>query len=300
MDNITIEAILNTFESDQTLEIETGLLRRMSVIDLIEFAEWHGRTHSPSTDFALIDLRLFNFKKHLLAINDRLFDRLRTQIRAGAVTPEALRREFNQYTAYRADHQGLGHIGPDALDILFDGIVELELYPRYTPATDPDMIPYVPTPARAILDVVDIAPLKPEDVFYDLGSGLGRVVILANLISGARAKGVEFNSDLHRYACECADRLALTNVEFINADAQKVDYSDGTVFFMYAPFAGELMHAVLRQLQQAAQHHPIKICTFGPCNSAIAEQPWLRGNADGIYNTNAVNIFASVTSNRAE
>ena len=300
MDITTIESILNTFENDQTLEIEPSLIRRLSVIDLIDFAEGHSRAYSPHTDYTAIDQRLADFKKKLIAINTRVFDRLRTQIREGGVTPDALRREFNRYTDYSADQKGVNHVGPDALDALFDGILELEPYPRYTPAPNPDMIPYYPTPARAILDMVDNASLKSDDVFYDLGSGAGRVVILVNLASGAKAKGVEFNPDLHRYACGYAGKLGLTNVEFINADAQKVDYSDGTAFFMYTPFTGELMQAVLRQLWQTAQKHPIKVCAFGPCTSTLADQSWLSSHAENVYNANAITIFFSLPRNGTE
>jgi hypothetical protein len=300
MDIATLESILSTFENDPTLEIETNLIRRLSVIDLIEFAEGHNRAYSPHTDFAAVDGRLADFKKKLLTINARIFDRLRIQIREGAVTPEALRREFDRYTDYSAEQKGTKHVGSDALDALFDAVLELDPYPRYTPPTEPNMVVYYPTPARAVLDMVDNAVLKPDDVFYDLGSGVGRVVILVNLASGAKAKGVEFNPDLHQYACDYADKLGLTDVEFINADAQKVDYSDGTVFFMYTPFTGELMQAVLRQLWQTAQKHPIKVCAFGPCTSTLADQKWLRSDAENVYNANAITIFHSLPRDGTE
>jgi hypothetical protein len=36
------------------------------------------------------------------------------------------------------------------------------------------------------------SPITQADVFFDLGSGLGQVPILVNLLSGAAAKGMEF------------------------------------------------------------------------------------------------------------
>jgi hypothetical protein len=293
MDLETIAAILTTFETDQSLEIETNLIRRLNVLDLIDLAERHSRPFTRRADLTPIQQRLADFKTKLLTINANVFDRLRTQIRAGTITPETLRHEFKRYTNYAPERKNPPHLGHDALDALVDGILQLEPYPHYMPASNPDMIPYQPTPARAVLELMDKVNLRPADVVYDLGSGMGRVVIAAHLISGARAKGVEFNPDLHRYASGCAQNLGLTRVEFINADAQTIDYSDGTVFFMYAPFTGALMQAVLDRLRQTAQQHPIRICALGPCTSMIVDQKWLSSEAEDVYDVNSIIVFSS-------
>jgi len=49
-----------------------------------------------------------------------------------------------------------------------------------------EMIAYRPTPAHAILELIKDANLCQDDVFCDLGSGLGHVVMLVALLSGAR------------------------------------------------------------------------------------------------------------------
>src|SRR5690242_12145414 len=49
---------------------------------------------------------------------------------------------------------------------------------------------------RALLDV----PVTRDDVVVDLGAGLGKVVLLARLLTGAKARGVEIQPGLVRRA----------------------------------------------------------------------------------------------------
>jgi predicted RNA methylase len=144
-----------------------------------------------------------------------------------------------------------------------------------------------------VLEAVDKLNLKPDDVFYDLGSGLGRVVILANLLSGAQARGIEINPVLDEHAREFANRLALPMVTFIKADVREVDFSDGTVFFMYTPFTGEIMDTVLEKLHRQSLKHPLRIATYGPCTMSVSQQEWLHTEAVDINNPFDPVIFHS-------
>jgi hypothetical protein len=69
----------------------------------------------------------------------------------------------------------------------------------------------------------------------------------------------------------------------VNLDAREADYAGGTVFFMFTPFVGSMLQAVLDRLYREAKRRPIRVCTFGPCTLEVAKQPWLKsmdGNAD--------------------
>jgi SAM-dependent methyltransferase len=148
------------------------------------------------------------------------------------------------------------------------------------------MVYYQPTPARIILELVEKANLTGKDVFYDLGSGLGQVPILVNLLSEAQAKGIEFEPAYCDYARACAAELNLSRVEFINVDARKADYSDGTVFFMYTPFEGSLLQEVLEKLRGESRKRMIKLFTYGPCTPQVSQQSWLEcvdQNGNHIY-----------------
>jgi hypothetical protein len=97
-----------------------------------------------------------------------------------------------------------------------------------------------------------------------------------NLLSGARAKGVEFEPAFCEYARACAADLNLSQVEFINVDARQADFSDGTVFFMYTPFEGKLLQEVLEKLHQVSRTKMIKLFTYGPCTLPVSRQSWLK------------------------
>ena len=55
-------------------------------------------------------------------------------------------------------------------------------------------VPYVPTPRRVVTAMLDLAEVGPEDYLIDLGSGDGRIAIMAAQ-RGARALGVDIDPD---------------------------------------------------------------------------------------------------------
>ncbi len=282
----TIEAALGLLERDERCVVETNLAARTTALDFISFAEEFIRVNSRGVDLTPLTYRLAALKERLTAINTELFRRVRTQIQEGQYTPASLRFEFDQYTDYSPEKKGMTHVGADALDTLLDGILELHGHPEGIDPPYPDMVYYEPTPARAVLDMVDNVGLNRADVFYDLGSGLGRVAILFSLMSGVKATGVEIVPTLYDSARRCASRLGLVSVEFINADAREADYSNGTVFFMFTPFKGAIFQTVLDKLRQEGRRRLIKVCTYGACTQWAAEQSWLRsvdGNADDSF-----------------
>jgi len=148
-------------------------------------------------------------------------------------------------------------------DAWVDALLGLEEPPADDVADLPrGAVPYLPSGVEEILAMVREAPLRPHDVLVDLGSGLGRVVILAHLLSGARAVGVELQEQLVRSArARCAE-LALAGVSFVHANAEDLEL-EGTVFFLYAPFNGEMLARVLRRLEVVARRRPIVVCAVG-------------------------------------
>jgi hypothetical protein len=276
MDLKTLGSELEALEGDMSLEIEQNLNARANALNFIalvrEFARWH------TGDKAVISVqrRAETLKQHLLAINEQLYQRLRKQIRSGNCNPQDLRRELDQYTGYHPGQKNGIHIGPDGLDVLVSGIFGSDVAPVAPEIQHPDMVHYEPVPARVVLDLIDNANLQPDDIFYDLGSGLGQVVILVNRLSGIKARGIEIDSVLCDQARNFASPSGGGEVAFIHADARDADYSDGTVFYLFTPFKGMVLQTVLDKLQQESQKRKIKLCTYGACTLSIATQPWLR------------------------
>src|SRR4051812_12438293 len=110
----------------------------------------------------------------------------------------------------------------------------------YRPATGSGDAPdwrlhYTPAPYRSILYSLRQAGLGPNDVFTDLGSGMGRVVFTASWLGAKQANGIEVLPDL----CEVAEqnrknsRLSGRTIAFACANARDVDLSLTTVLFIF-------------------------------------------------------------------
>ncbi len=94
--------------------------------------------------------------------------------------------------------------------------------------------PYVPSPPQVIRQMLTLAELKPRDVFFDLGAGDGRAVIMAAEDFGAKAVGVELRDDLVKKALSSVYEHNLQNkVTIVNSDMFKVDLSSADVIFLY-------------------------------------------------------------------
>jgi len=293
-----IQAEIRAIERDKALCAEANFTGRGEAIDLIEFkviARVEGLLLARGQAKELTALKQYaeRVKKRLEEIDENLFERLRADIRSGNCMGAELRRQIAEYVGGGPREKGWDvaksyfspqslrnktwpDVGYDSLDAFINGLLLIEGAPEETKEREPEMVFYQPTPARVILELIEKAELKKEDVFYDLGSGLGQVSMLVSLLSGARAKGVEFEPAYCDYARRCARELNLSQVEFINIDAREADYSEGMVFFMYTPFEGELLREVLEKLKGESRKRAIRVCTYGPCTLRVSLQAWLR------------------------
>jgi SAM-dependent methyltransferase len=111
---------------------------------------------------------------------------------------------------------------------------------------------------RALIEV----PVSLDDVVVDLGAGLGKVVFLTRLLTGARARGIELQAGLVDRARASAKRLEL-DVPFAHGDVRESDIDDGTVFFLYLPFTGSALTDVVRRLHAVAIRRAIVVCALG-------------------------------------
>lgn len=94
--------------------------------------------------------------------------------------------------------------------------------------------PYVPSPFPVIRQMLILAELKPGEVFFDLGAGDGRTVIMAAKDFGARAVGVELRDDLAKKALGTVHENGLTDrVTIVSGDMFKVDLTSADVVFLY-------------------------------------------------------------------
>lgn len=89
-----------------------------------------------------------------------------------------------------------------------------------------NLAPYFPTPMSVVKAMLELGELKPGELLYDLGSGDGRIVIMAAQTFGARAVGFEIEP---RLVAQSRERLikrkitALARIE--QQDLMTADFS---------------------------------------------------------------------------
>ena len=188
-------------------------------------------------------------------------------------TPAQLREYFDTFTDYKVGNPGQPHYGYEDLDGLISGVLLSKPTPEETLERIPGMVRYQPTPTSVLLELIDQVKFSQEDVFFDLGSGLGQVVGLVNILTAVRCVGIEYQPAYYAYAVQMVSDFGLRNTAFINTDAQEADYAEGTVFFMFNPFGGRIFDVVLDRLRSEAEKRKITICSYGSCTEPIAEHP---------------------------
>ena len=277
MDLQELQVELTAFLNDSTLLAEHKLQQRAEALDFLTFLQDVLRMERrPTPAIRHLQQQALHLQSQLETVNAHLFEQLCMAIQSGTLRGNALRGYVDQFTDYRLQKSDGVYMSYDGLDVLVDGLFQLKRAPAATIPPTVEMVHCEETPARVLLDLIDHTPLTQTDVFYDLGSGLGQVVMLVHLLTGVKAKGVEVEPVFCAFAQAQATRLGLPEVTFINTDARMADYSDGTLFFMFTPFRGQLLQNVLERLHQVAHHHPIRLCTFGSCTPRVADQSWLR------------------------
>lgn len=96
------------------------------------------------------------------------------------------------------------------------------------------LAPYYPTPETIVEKMLQLGGLKAGERMFDLGSGDGRIVILAAQKFHADATGVEFDRDLWK---QSSDRIKSLNLQkaarIIHGDIMLQDYSSADLITVY-------------------------------------------------------------------
>ncbi|MBI2377361.1 MAG: class I SAM-dependent methyltransferase [Deltaproteobacteria bacterium] len=157
-------------------------------------------------------------------------------------------------------------------DAFIEKLFDIEHTPTVPRKLAPNMTHYHPSPAWAALEVG--RRLRPEDTFFELGSGLGKVMLVAALWSDAAVVGIELDEPLARASRERAGRLA-PRVEILIGDVRSFDLSRGTDFYLYTPFEGDVLDDVLLSLEAVAWKHPVRLWTLGRVTEMVARAGWV-------------------------
>ncbi len=302
LDNVfpALHTSIQAKENDPTLYAEENFRARASALDSLEFAidRIAGLLLREGETGVLTDLQHYaeSVRTGLEKVDEALFRRLRREIASGTCTGGTLRQRIADLAGPATPGGVQSEEGYDALDALVNGILLEYPAPENVDQPEPEMIFYQPTPARIVLEMVERVDFRPDDIFYDIGSGLGQVAILVHLLTGIRTRGVEIEPAYTEYARRCTEGLNLSAVQFINGDARTGDLGEGRIFFLYTPFTGQMLEQVLERLRQVTTRHRIRLCTFGPCTSQVAQQRWLTSVEPNPVQANRLALFTSAIS----
>jgi SAM-dependent methyltransferase len=143
------------------------------------------------------------------------------------------------------------------------------------PAKTPD-IHFVGTPQPVADAMLELARVTPDDVVYDLGSGDGRIVILAAQKYGARGVGIEIDPKLVERSRQVAREGDVADrVTFILGDLFAADISPASVVTLWLSTSVNMrLEAKLRRELRPGTRivsHQFPIGTWAPDQTIRAE-----------------------------
>jgi SAM-dependent methyltransferase len=125
--------------------------------------------------------------------------------------------------------------------------------------------PYRATKVRPLLQLLDRLHLPRDCNFVDIGSGKGRVLLIASQYGFRKVVGIEFSGELCAIARRNAElffRTAkpLSSIEVIEADATKYHFhAEDRVLFMYNPFDAFVMARVVDNIRSSLEENPRRV-----------------------------------------
>ena len=146
-----------------------------------------------------------------------------------------------------------------------------------------DLGNYEPTPVRVVEEALDALPVDPERTLVDLGSGKGRVVLLASRRAFRRVVGVEIRPALHRVAernrsAFVAGGGARCPIHLLCGDAAHHPMPEGPlVVWWFNPFGADVVSAVLTRLTG----RDVILVYVTPTHRPLVEQAGFRELAAG-------------------
>ncbi len=126
---------------------------------------------------------------------------------------------------------------------------------------------YIPIRPRAARQLFEHLPIRNPSryTFVDIGSGKGRMLLLASKHGFRSVIGVELRRELHRQAVANVQSWAnrfprCSAIHCVNENALEYDFPKGNlVVYLFNPFGPNLLSEVVRRLQNSCNEQPRNI-----------------------------------------
>jgi hypothetical protein len=162
---------------------------------------------------------------------------VRAAIANGTLRGPLLRRRFEDAPMLERDH-------------FVEEVLGIAYPPLDETAVAQEVVGYAPSGYDEIVHALDVTKLGPSERFLDIGSGTGKAVLLAALLTGAASTGIEREAPLNDVAVDAARELRLEHVRFTRGDAREIALDDVDVFFMYLPFTGAPLETMMSRISE--------------------------------------------------
>ena len=154
------------------------------------------------------------------------------------------------------------------------GIVWLIALPLQEP--DNSLAPYVPTPEPIVMRMLELGGLRAGEKMYDLGSGDGRIVLMAADRFHADSTGVELD---HKLAQESQARLVKKHLQkiarIVEGDILRQNFSSADLITVYLfPASNDKIQPMLeRQLKKGTRivAHDFEFRGWTPVKTEVVE-----------------------------
>jgi SAM-dependent methyltransferase len=145
--------------------------------------------------------------------------------------------------------------------------------------------PYFATEPWLFEQIVQALPIDfSQFTFVDLGSGKGRVLLMASAYPFQRIVGVEFMPELHRAAQTSIanysnDRQLCGKIETVCMDARDFQFPlEPLVVYLFNPFSESTFTHVLQNLRRSVEQTPRQVYIayrFTEFENLLAQATWL-------------------------
>jgi predicted RNA methylase len=177
---------------------------------------------------------------------------------------------------------GLGSRLRNPVDWWWDERLGIKTFGYHPGIGDPSSarwhVVYAPAVYADIFAGLRAAGAGEDDIFADLGSGLGRAVFAASHLGVKQAIGVEYERVLHDAANDNRGsfRGNRAATHFVHGDARNQDLANVTLLFLFHPFGAPILQAVIDNLRAAIRARPLRVVYHNPvCEDVLRASGWL-------------------------
>jgi SAM-dependent methyltransferase len=150
-----------------------------------------------------------------------------------------------------------------------------------------NIAPYYPTPYPIVFQMLKLAKLEPGELHYDLGSGDGRLVLIAARDFKARSVGYELDPALVASSRRQIKELGLAdNASIVEADLFTADFTKPDLITVYLlPRALTMLRPLLEKQMKPGSRvvsHDFAVPGWEPSETVTSEE---EADIDGLYHT---------------